>query len=198
MAGVLTFYSDSRQWAWEKIFDREAQLHVEIGAGKGDFLMEAASRFPHIDYVGIEKVPTILYAAARKNQEHPVPNLRFLLMDASEMVAVFPPGSIDRIYLNFSDPWPKNKHGSRRLTASSKLALYKELLKPGGQVHLKTDQERFFDFSLAAFVQEGWSVGKICRDLYSSGMEGNIASEYEQRFASLGHPIYRMEAWRKQ
>jgi len=195
MPGILEKNPTYYPGRWPEVFGREAPLYVEIGAGKGDFIIATAKKYPHIDFVGIEKSPTVLYLAAKKNQENPLPNLRFLQIDAGFMTQYFSSGQIERIYLNFSDPWPKTRHESRRLTAKEKLFVYERLLKPGGQIHLKTDQENFFLFSLKTLIQSGWSVGKITRDLYRSGFEGNIATEYEQRFLFMGKPIYRMESW---
>ena len=179
---------------WADIFGRKALLHVEIGVGKGDFILSTAGLNPRIDYVGIERSLSILYIAAKKNEESPRSNLRFLPIDAGMSGSYFASGSVDRIYLNFSDPWPKTRHESRRLTAKGKLSLYRELLRPGGQVFFKTDQSLFFEFSMKEFINEGWSVGKICRDLHNSGIEGNIMTEYERRFAALGMPIYSFVA----
>ena len=181
---------------WQEVFGREKPLHVEIGMGKGDFLLAMAAKHPGIDFVGIERSLSILYIAAQKNREQPLANLRFLPVDAEELGDYFMPGQVERIYLNFSDPWPKRRHGSRRLTARGKLGLYRQMLGVGGQIHLKTDQRAFFIFSLGELIREGWSVGKMTEDLHRSGYEGNVATEYELRFHSLGQPIYRMEAWR--
>ena len=197
MPGVLDGGADpaAPQGGWAAVFGREADLHVEIGMGKGDFILAAARRKPDVDFIGVERVQSVLYAAAVKNRDRPLPNLRFLPVDAGELERFFSPGQIARIYLHFSDPWPKTRHQSRRLTAEGKLAMYKRLLKAGGQIHMKTDQEALFAFSLRALIQGGWSVGKITRDLYHSGWEGNIPTEYERRFTAMGQPIYRLEAW---
>ena len=197
MPGVLDLASTSFQQNWDELFGRKASLHVEIGAGKGEHIMEAARTNPGINYVGIERVPTVLYMAVKKSQDLALANLRFVLLDADAMASYFPAGSIERIYLNFSDPWPKNRHRERRLTAKDKLAIYQTLLIPGGEIHLKTDQEAFFYFSLGEFIHQGWSVGKLCTDLYRSTFEANISTEYETRFVAMGKAIYRMEAWRK-
>jgi len=198
MPGVLP--ADPAQWRrdWAGVFGREAPLHVEIGAGKGDFVIASAKQNPHIDFVGIERSLTILYIAAKKNQDNPLPNLRFLPVDAESIASYFSPGQIARIYLNFSDPWPKTRHADRRLTAATRLSVYATLLKPGGQLHFKTDREGFFDYSLRTLIREGWSVARITRDLARAGFEANVLTEYERRFQSLGQPICRLEAWRPQ
>ena len=196
MPGVLCINPASGYPDWAGIFGRKTAIHMEIGSGKGDFILGAARAYPNINFLGIEKSFTVMYAAAKKNQVRPLPNLRFLPVDAGRLDSFFCPGQVDRIYLNFSDPWPKNRHEPRRLTAKGKISLYRRLLKPGGQIHFKTDQGWFFDYSLRSFVREGWSVGKITRNLYRSGFAENIATEYEKRFLQRGQPIYRFVAWR--
>ena len=184
---------------WAKVFGRVAPLYLEIGAGKGDFIIAAAKRLPDIDFVGVERVLPILRVAADKYERLPAragQNLRLMCLDAGDMEQCFVCGSVSRIYMNFSDPWPKNRHRARRLTTADKLGVYSRLLIPGGQVHLKTDQEDFFEYSLAGFVREGWSVGEICRDLHGSGFEGNIMTEYERRFSQQGRCICRLVAYK--
>jgi tRNA (guanine-N7-)-methyltransferase len=181
---------------WAGVFGRHAPLQVEIGSGKGDFIIASARLNPDVDYVGIERSLSVLYVAAKKNEENPKSNLRFMAIDARVLNEYFPAESIERIFLNFSDPWPKTRHASRRLTAKPMLSVYRGLLKPGGQILFKTDQALFFEFSMKEFINESWSVGKICRDLHNSGIEGNIMTEYERRFATLGMPIYCFTATR--
>ncbi len=195
MPGVLDSGPELCRHHWQEIFGEERPLHLEIGMGKGDFLMGMAARHTGINFVGIERIPTILYIAVRKNQQRPLSNLRFLPVDAKELEQYFGESQVERIYLNFSDPWPKLRHKDRRLTHKSKLDIYSRILKPGGQIHFKTDQEKLFDFSVDEFVKAGWSLSKISRDLHNSGFEGNVATEYERRFLQLEQPIYRLEAW---
>ena len=196
MPGVLIPGENAPKLDWSAVFGRKAKLHVEIGVGKGDFIRAAAAKNPSIDYIGIERMWTVLYIAAKKNQARPLSNLRLLPLEARELASLFDPGQVQRIYLNFSDPWPKNRHAHRRLTAPSMLSLYGEILAPGGQIQLKTDQEAFFAYSIGECLKAGWSLGKITRDLYRSGMEDNIQTEYERRFTDMGHAICRLEAWR--
>ena len=195
LPGVLGSDPLAFRGSWAAFFDEKKPIHVEIGIGKGEFLIAMAMKHLHIGFVGVEKSLTIMYTAAAKNQNDPLPNLRFLPVDAKELGLYFGAGQVERVYLNFSDPWPKKRHEPRRLTSVGMLKIYKRLLAPGGDIHLKTDQEDFFMFSLREFVKEGWSVGKITEDLYSSGYEGNIPTEYERRFIQLGQPIYRFEAY---
>ena len=173
----------------------DVPIQIEIGSGKGDFIIAMASKHPRVSFFGIEKAPTVMYIAARKNQKRPLPNLRFLSVDARELDLFFGGGRAERIYLNFSDPWPKNRHEPRRLTSAGMLKVYREILTPGGNLQLKTDQESFFDYSLKMLIHEGWSVGKMTKDLHRSADEANIITEYEHRFLLLGQPIYRLEAW---
>ncbi len=193
-----TCMSDAVGMDWERVFERKAPLRVEIGSGKGDFIITLADREPGINFIGIEKNLSILYIAARKNLDKPARNLRFLPIDAGFISAYFASKSVDRFYLNFSDPWPKNSHASRRLTAGHRLREYSDLLAPGGRICFKTDQEGFFEFSLKAFITEGWSVEKISHDLLASGIRDNIMTEYEKRFAGMGLPIYYFEAINKE
>lgn len=195
MPGVLGAEPEVLRAGWSTEFGGIHPVHVEIGMGKGEFLLTMAEKNPDVDFIGVERVLTVLYIAAEKYQKKPLTNLRFLSTDARALEYCFLPGQVDRIYLNFSDPWPKQRHAQRRLTAAPLLAAYRRILAPGGQLHLKTDQERFFDFSLGELVRGGWSVGKINRDLHASGFDGNIETEYERRFLRQGQPIYRLEAW---
>jgi len=158
-------------------------------------LLAMASKHPEICFVGVEKALTVMFIAARKNQDKPLPNLLYLPLDAEELDLYFDPGQVERIYLNFSDPWPKKRHEARRLTSGGMLKIYRRILAPGGGLHLKTDQESFFGYSLDKLVRDGWSVGKITGDLHHSGYEGNVVTEYERRFLGLGTPICRLEAW---
>jgi tRNA (guanine-N7-)-methyltransferase len=195
LPGVLSLDPAACRGRWQDIFGGDQPLHLEIGMGKGDFLLAMAAAHPRINFVGIEKAATVLFIAARKNMGRPLANLRFLLADAGDLEQYFGESQADRIYLNFSDPWPKKRHSARRLTHRDKLAIYRRILKPGGQIHFKTDQEALFDFSLEELVKAGWSLGKITRDLRHSGFADNVLTEYERRFLRLGQPIYRLEAW---
>lgn len=170
------------------------ELHVEIGTGRGSFIAGMAERHPDILFVGIEVSPDVLYDAARKVRERGLPNVRFIMCNASELETLFAPGEIDRLYLNFSDPWPKRRHAKRRLTHSGFLAKYRMLLKPAGVLWLKTDNEKLFEFSLNQFADFGLRLASITFDLHNSEFEGNVMTEYEAKFTAKGMKIFRCEA----
>ncbi len=164
--------------------------------GKGRFLSTMARQNPDISFIGVEVVEEVLLDAVRRmNRSGGIPdNLRLVWMNASLLEELFAPGEIDRIYLNFSDPWPKTRHAKRRLTHASFLKQYADLLKPEGQIHFKTDNQGLFEFSLNEFSACGWKLQNIQLDMYKKLPEGNVATEYELKFHEAGMPIYRLEA----
>lgn len=184
-----------RKGKWQEVFGNKNPLHLELGTGKGSFLNTLAAVEPRINFVGMERVPDIMYLAAQRFLQDPRDNLRFILGDAEELPEYFVPGEIARIYLNFSDPWPKSRHAKRRLTHPKYLKIYQNLLAKGGEIHLKTDNLDFFEYSLGCLNETGFSLGRITYDLHNSGFEGNILTEYELRFTGLGQPIFRLEAF---
>ncbi|MBQ3110469.1 MAG: tRNA (guanosine(46)-N7)-methyltransferase TrmB [Clostridia bacterium] len=169
-------------------------LHMEIGCGKGRFITTLASLNPDINYIASEMIANIIVLAAEKAKEMDLGNIRFVSGNVQYMADSIPEGSIDRIYLNFSDPWPKDRHAKRRLTHKNFLDLYEKLLAPGGEVHFKTDNRALFDFSLESFKENGWELSSVTNDLHNSGFEGNVMTEYEERFSSLGFTINRLVA----
>jgi len=174
------------------IFNNGNPIHLEIGCGKGGFITELSRRNPNINYLAMEREPTILAAAARLAEEGGAGTVFFLLQDADDLLEYFRPGDIGRLYLNFSDPWPgKKKRAKRRLTHEKYLNMYKQLAIP--ELHFKTDNRPLFEFSLESFSQCGWLIENVSLDLHASGMEDNIVTEYERKFSALG-PIYRLEA----
>ncbi len=187
---------------WQETFGNANPVHIEIGMGKGQFLLALALRNPTINYIGIERYSSVLLRAVEKMQEMDLPpaNLRFICMDARSVAEAFAPGEIDRIYLNFSDPWPKSRHASRRLTSKEFLARYHNILADGGAIEFKTDNRLLFDFSVTEvrdssdFCLEGCTY-----DLHHDPEmnRGNIMTEYEEKFSSLGNPIYKLIAGRK-
>ncbi len=181
----------SMKGQWASVFGNDRPIHVEIGMGKGSFLMEMARRNPEINYLGIEKYSSVLLRAIEKHEEAPeLTNLKFIRMDAEEIEEVFAPGEIDYIYLNFSDPWPKDRHAKRRLTSDRFLNRYQRLLAPGGGVTFKTDNVDLFDFSVESAKECGWEQLAISRDLHNSPYaEGNVMTEYETKFSGLGNKI---------
>ena len=177
--------------SWVEVFGRTAPLHIEIGMGKGRFLMELAALHPEIDYIGIEKYSSVLLRAIQKMEEKELPNVRFIRMDAEELTEVFGAGEADRIYLNFSDPWPKDRHAKRRLPSRQFLERYAQILKPEGTIEFKTDNRALFDFALDELEPAGWKAEEVTFDLHADErlMRGNVMTEYEERFSSAGNPI---------
>ena len=166
---------------------------MEIGTGKGRFLTTLATNNPDINYIGIEKFSSVLIRALEKQEELKLPNLIFIRMDAESVTDIFAEGEIDKIYLNFSDPWPKDRHAKRRLTSRQFLARYDQFLKKDGVIEFKTDNRALFDFSVEETKEAGWNMKKITYDLHNSDMnEGNVMTEYEIRFSSEGVPINKM------
>ena len=187
----------SRKGYWYEVFGNDNPIHIEIGMGKGQFLMTLASQNPDINYVGIERVPTVLYKALKKQEELKLPNLKLMAFNADEINAVFEKDEVERIYLNFSDPWPKDRHALRRLTSPRFLKLYDEFLAKDGFIEFKTDNRSLFDYSLEAAVEAGWKTRDITYDLHNSEYaEGNIMTEYEVRFSSMGVPINKVIIYR--
>ena len=178
---------------WQSVFPEKQPLHIEIGMGKGQFLYGMALAHPDINYLGIEKYSSVLLRAIQKMEAAPLPNLRFLRMDAEEICNVFAPGEIDRIYLNFSDPWPKDRHAKRRLPSRQFLARYDQILAKAGVIEFKTDNQGLFDFALEELEPAGWTPLLVTRDLHSDPetSEGNIMTEYEEKFSAMGNPIYK-------
>lgn len=179
---------------WKEAFGNENPVRVEIGMGKGTFLMRMAKAFPEINFVGIEKYSSVLLRAIQKLEEEPLPNVRLIRMDAEYIEDVFAKGEADRIYLNFSDPWPKEKHAKRRLTSRQFLARYEKILKEGGQVEFKTDNDALFAFSLEEAPEAGWIILAQTFDLHRDEEmnAGNIMTEYEEKFSLLGNKIHKM------
>jgi len=167
--------------------------------GKGQFIMELARRNPDINYIGIEKYSSVLVRALEKRELEPeMTNLYFIRMDAEYITDVFDTNEVDRIYLNFSDPWPKDRHAKRRLTSTHFLGLYDQLLAPEGRVIFKTDNRGLFDFSLEQVPEAGWILENYTYDLHNSEYnEGNIMTEYEAKFSAMGTPINRLVAYRE-
>lgn len=180
---------------WKERFSGCPALHVEIGSGKGRFITTLAQRNPEIGHIALERYATVLVKLVRKIPDGGLRNLAVVNADARDLASLFEDGELDRIYLNFSDPWPKKKHAERRLTYRSFLDLYRKVLSPNGEIHFKTDNRGLFDFSLEEFLQSGWELSQVTFDLHGSpDAEGNVQTEYEERFSALGHPIHRLVA----
>ena len=184
---------------WEEVFGNDHPVRVEIGMGKGRFLMTMALEHPEINYIGIERYSSVLLRALERMDamEEPPSNIRFVCMDAAEIEEVFEPGEVDRIYLNFSDPWPKDRHAKRRLTSDRFLAVYDQILDREGVIEFKTDNQELFRFSLESIPQAGWKVLEKTFDLHHSDMaQGNVMTEYEEKFSAEGKPICKLTARR--
>ena len=182
---------------WKEVFGNDRPVHIEIGMGKGKFIMGMAEAHPDINYIGIEKYSSVLLRAIQKMEENELPNVVFIRMDAEDICEVFDKGEIDKIYLNFSDPWPKDRHAKRRLTSTHFLELYDQFLAPKGRVIFKTDNRGLFDFSLEQIPEAGWILENYTYDLHHSEYnEGNIMTEYETKFSAMGTPINRLVAYR--
>ena len=160
--------------------------------------MELARRNPDINYLGMERYSSVLLRALQKMEEEPLPNLYFLCEDAAELPEMFATGELNRIYLNFSDPWPKDRHAKRRLTSRQFFARYDAILKPDGRLEFKTDNQDLFTFSLEEIPEAGWHLDASTRDLHHDSVlnEGNIMTEYEEKFSSKGNPICKLIASR--
>lgn len=184
---------------WNEVFGNDNPIHIEIGMGKGQFIITLAEQNPNINYVGIEKYSSVLVRAIEKQEEKNLPNLFFIRMEAENIADVFAPDEVDRIYLNFSDPWPKDRHAKRRLTSVQFLERYEHILKKEGHVIFKTDNKDLFDFSLEqAELAKNWELLNHTFDLHNSEyVEGNIMTEYETRFVEKGNAICRMELKQK-
>ena len=179
---------------WKDYIKNDNPIHIEIGMGKGKFLMELASANPDINYIGIERYTSVLYRAIQKMDENPLPNVKFICIDAGLLPDVFDEKSIDKIYLNFSDPWPKDRHAKRRLTSRQFLECYDKILKNDGTIEFKTDNVDLFNFSLEEAPAAGWKILASTYDLHNdeSLNKGNIMTEYEEKFSSMGNPICKM------
>ncbi|MBR6693890.1 MAG: tRNA (guanosine(46)-N7)-methyltransferase TrmB [Clostridia bacterium] len=175
------------------LFGNDNPVFLEIGSGKGGFCCEAAKREPNINFLAVEKSANVMVTACENGAD--IPNLRFLLGGAQYLPKFIKDESISRIYLNFSCPFPKKQYASHRLTAPRFLEIYKRLMCRGAEIHQKTDNMHFFEFSLEQFSQNGFSLKNISLDLHNSDFEGNIETEYERLFTSKGFPIYRLEAY---
>ena len=178
---------------WSSLFHNNHPLHIEIGMGKGQFIHELAASNPDINYIGIEMYSSVLYRALEKRAETELENLFFLRFDAKYLADIFDHSEVSRIYLNFSDPWPKDRHAKRRLTSAGFLAIYNEILTSDGFIQFKTDNRDLFDFSVETVEESAlWNINEITYDLHHSEfLESNIMTEYESRFVAEGKPICR-------
>lgn len=179
---------------WQERFNRKQPLHIEVGSGKGRFIVEMAKTHPQNNYIAIELERNVLVSILEKQIEAQLPNLQILHVNGDSLTNYFAAGEVDLIYLNFSDPWPKTRHAKRRLTHRTFLEVYEAVLSSKGEIHFKTDNRGLFEYSLVSFSEYGMCLKQVWLDLHASDYEGNIMTEYEEKFSSKGQPIYRLEA----
>lgn len=180
--------------SWSTVFGNKNPIHIEIGMGKGDFIIGMAKKYPDINFIGIEMYDTVLMYAAKKLEEIDIPNLRLIRMDANEIDKVFKK-EISLIYLNFSDPWPKNRNAKRRLTHERLLSKYDSIFKDEKVIHMKTDNIKLFAFSIESLSEYGYILKNVTLDLHSEDID-NVETEYEKKFVSQGIKINRLEAYK--
>jgi tRNA (guanine-N7-)-methyltransferase len=179
---------------WHEQFGGNAPIHIEIGMGKGQFITKLALKYPDIHFIGIEKYSSVLIRGLERQEDLQLPNLCFIRMDAEDITEIFAPSEVAKIYLNFSDPWPKDRHAKRRLTSVQYLQRYEQILNPAGCIEFKTDNVDLFQFSLESVQLAGWDLLQHTFDLHNdiSMNQGNIMTEYEERFSQAGKPICKL------
>ena len=187
---------EDQKGCWKQVFGNENPIYIEIGMGKGRFLLNMAKQYPNVNFIGIERYSSVLLRALEKydtEEFQELTNIRFVCMDAKELSEVFAKGEVERIYLNFSDPWPKDRHAKRRLTSEGFLNLYHTILNPDGYIQFKTDNRDLFDFSVETAENSPiWNIKELTYDLHHSEfLQGNIMTEYESKFVAEGKPICR-------
>lgn len=182
---------------WNEYFKNNNEIHIEIGCGRGRFIVATAKKYPDINFIAIEKDESALLSAMEQAKAQEIKNLVFISFFAQELVDVFENEEISRIYLNFSDPWPRKKQAGRRLTHKNFLEVYAQILKNDGYIHFKTDNQGLFEFSLEEFSANAWKMRNISLDLHASAIENNVTTEYEEKFSTLGFRIYRVELSRQ-
>jgi len=178
---------------WTELFGNKHPLHIEVGTGKGQFIVGMAKKNPEINFIGIELQESVIVSALDRLIEAELPNVKLLNINANDLENYFDKNEVSRIYLNFSDPWPKKRHEKRRLTYQSFLKIYENILIDGGEIHFKTDNRGLFEYSLVSFSHYGLTLNFVSLDLHQSEFEDNIMTEYEEKFSKKGNPIYRCE-----
>lgn len=189
---------EKRKGRWKEVFGNQNPVRIEVGMGKGRFIMDMAQLHPEVNYIGIEMYDSVLLRAVQKIEqlEEKLPNLYFIRTDARNLPEIFGKEEVDRVYLNFSDPWPKDRHAKRRLTSRQFLERYDQILVKNGQVEFKTDNRPLFEFSLEEIREAGWTLLAHTFDLHHDKqmIEGNVMTEYEEKFSSAGNPIHKFIA----
>ena len=186
--GLIISEPEKHKGNWNKLFGNDNPIHLEIGMGKGKFIIEKAKREPNVNFIGCELVQSIIYKAAKSVKD--VPNLLMVNYDALKLGEVFDKGEIGKIYLNFSDPWPKSRHEKRRLTSDSFLNVYREIKASDGVIEFKTDNRGLFEYSVMSLNNNGFEFLDISFDLHNDGRENIVTTEYEDRFSAKGNVIY--------
>jgi len=177
---------------YNKLFKNNNPIYVEIGMGKGKFIIDNAIKYPNINFIGIEKYDSVVVRAIQKLEDKDIPNLKIIRMDALEITDVFD-REVSRIYLNFSDPWPKDRHEHRRLSSDIFLKKYDLIFKDNKNIVMKTDNRNLFEYSVKSFVNYGYKINDISLDLHQANYQDNIMTEYEEKFVSKGSPIYMID-----
>lgn len=180
---------------WNELFGNDHPLHIEVGTGKGQFVTGMALANPEVNYIGIELFDSVMMKACEKALDAGSPsNLRLLRVNGADLEKYFAKNDVDRLYLNFSDPWPKSRHAKRRLTHEGFLKLYEAVLVDNGEIHFKTDNRGLFEYSLISMTDYGMKLKLVSLDLHADNPADNIMTEYEEKFSAKGQPIYRVEA----
>ena len=184
--------TDPQQWRgrWREKGTPRCELRLELGCGKGRFTCETAAAEPDVLFVAVERVPDAMVIAMERAKAAGLNNVFFIDADVARLTEFFAPGEVERIYLNFCDPWPTNRHAKRRLTHENFLRLYRQVLSDGGQIHFKTDNSGLFEWSLFQFPRAGYALSEVTRDLHENGICG-VMTDYEEKFHNLGTPINR-------
>ncbi|AOM82129.1 tRNA (guanosine(46)-N7)-methyltransferase TrmB [Salisediminibacterium beveridgei] len=193
---VVSENPSANQGRWREYFQQEGPLHVEVGTGKGRFITEMARQHPDILFIGVEKYSSVLVTGVQRVEGNPPANLRLIEADVNDIEDLFTPREIDRLYINFTDPWPKKRHAKRRLTHGDFLQKYDRVLTDDGEIHFKTDNQGLFEYSLGSMSQHGLAFKNVSLDLHRSDVKHNVMTEYEEKFAGKGMRIYRLEAYR--
>ncbi len=187
---IMVLNPELNKGKWSSLFPTIQPIHLEIGIGKGKFLFELARIHPEINYIGIEKFDSVIIRALEKLLQSPLPNVRLVYVDAEKIPELFNRNEIDRLYLNFSDPWPKTPHKKRRLTSPLFLSRYQMILKQNAFIEYKTDNYPFFEYTMMSIVDFGTHIDKICLDLHKERNIENVETEFETKFVAMGNPIY--------
>lgn len=185
---------EEHKGSWNEYFGKDQPLHIEIGTGKGQFIVEMAKRHPEINFIGIERQSNVIVSALQKQVEEDLPNLKLLRENGGALTEFFEENEVHCIYLTFSDPWPKKRHEKRRLTYKTFLAVYENILNDNGEIQFKTDNRELFEYSLVSFSHYGMKINEVYLDLHDSDVEENVMTEYEEKFSARGQVIYKVHA----